>query len=42
MATVEPWTFAAIVFGATVRGRSKLLMLSTRGAVRVSPAADLA
>ena len=40
-ASVAPCTFAAIGFGTTVLGASKVLTLSTLGAVRVSPAADL-
>ena len=38
---MPPWTFAEIGFGTTVLGASKVLTLSTLGAVRVSPAADL-
>ena len=38
----RPATFAEIGFGATVFGASKVLTLSTFGAVSVSPAADFA
>ena len=40
--TLSPCTFAEIGFGVTVFAASKVLTLSTFGAVRVSPLADLA
>ena len=40
--TFPPWTFAATGVGATTWGASKVLTLSTFGAVRVSPRAALA
>src|SRR5437879_4518581 len=40
--TFPSWTFAATGVGATTWGASKVLTLSTFGAVRVSPRAALA
>ena len=40
--SLPPCTFAEMDFGTTVLGASNVLTLSTFGAVRVSPAADLA
>src|ERR1035438_2466987 len=40
--SLPPWAFAEIGFGTTVLGASKVLMLSTLGAVRVSPDAAFA
>lgn len=39
--TLLSWTRAATVLGATAVDASKVLTLSTLGAVRVSPTADL-
>ena len=41
-ASLPPWIFAETGLGATVSGASKVLTLSTLGAVSVSPTADLA
>ena len=41
-ASLPPCTFAETGFGTTVLGAAKVLMLSTFGAVSVSPAADFA
>ncbi len=40
--SLPPSAFAEIAFGTTVFGASKVLTLSTFGAVSVSPTADLA